>query len=200
MRHIYTVPIALLFTVAAHAQSGNAPMTGMDHMHMDHAAHMAAMAQAQRQAQVAERGKDVMPFSLDATLHVFTKDAEGGIQQVVARDAKDATQTASVRQHLKDIRAQFLKGDFSGPGHIHGADMPGLKELAAAQPGQISIAYQDIPGGAQLSYRTREAVLVAALHEWFEAQVSDHGKDAMAGHAHPHHMGGQPGTAPAVKP
>ena len=29
-----------------------------------------------------------------------------------------------------------------------------------------------------------EARLVAALHQWFDAQLSDHGKDAVQGHAH----------------
>jgi hypothetical protein len=29
---------------------------------------------------------------------------------------------------------------------------------------------------------------VAALHQWFDAQLADHGKDAMAGHAQ--HGGG----------
>lgn len=151
---------------------------------MDHAAHMAEMANTQRQAEVARRGVDVMPFSLPATTHIFTKTAEGGLQQVVARKASDSGQVKLVRQHLREIREQFLKGDFSGPAHIHGQDMPGLAELQAARPGQIAIAYKDIRGGAQLTYSTREATLVAALHAWFDAQVSDHGKDAMAGHGH----------------
>jgi len=163
-----------------------AGMAGMDHSAhmagMDHAAHMAAMANAQRQADVAGRGAEVMPFSLDATLHVFTKTAEGGVQKVVARRAGDATQVKLVREHLKEIRGQFLKGDFSGPAHIHGMQMPGLADLQAAKPGQVAIAYRDVPQGAQLTYATADPVLVAALHEWFDAQVSDHGKDAMAGH------------------
>jgi hypothetical protein len=28
---------------------------------------------------------------------------------------------------------------------------------------------------------------VAALHQWFDAQLSDHGADAMAGHMHHDH-------------
>lgn len=155
---------------------------------MDHAAHMAEMAKAQRQAEVSHRGKDVMPFSLPATTHIFTKTADGGIQQVVARKATDTAQVKLVRQHLREIREQFLKGDFSGPAHIHGMDMPGLAELQAARPGQIAIAYQDIKGGAQLAYSTSEASLVAALHRWFDAQLSDHGKDAMAGHDQHHRL------------
>jgi hypothetical protein len=155
----------------------------MDHSKMDHAAHMKIMADSQRQAGVAERGKDVMPFSLPATTHFFTKTAQGGVQKVVAKKADDAAQVKLVREHLHSIRAQFLKGDFSGPSHIHGQDMPGLAELRAAKPGQMEIAYQDVGAGAELTYKTSNTILVGALHKWFDAQLSDHGKDAAAGHA-----------------
>ena len=46
------------------------------------------------------------------------------------------------------------------------------------------IDYKDVKGGGQLTYKTQDASLVAALHKWFDAQLSDHGKDAMEGHAH----------------
>ena len=143
-----------------------------------------AAADAQRQAEVAKLGADVMPFSLKATTHIFTKTAEGGIQRVVAKSASDALQVKLVRAHLRDIQTQFLQGDFSGPAHIHGAEMPGLADLRAAKPGQISIDYKDVDAGAELTYRTKNARLVAALHRWFDAQLSDHGADAMAGHMH----------------
>ena len=146
-----------------------------------------AAQDAQRQAQVAKRGADVMPFSLKATTHIFTKTADGGIQRVVAKRAADAEQIELVRKHLRDIQAQFLKGNFSGPTHIHGAEMPGLAELEAAKPGQIAIDYRDVDAGAQLSYRTTDARLALALHRWFDAQLSDHGDDAMAGHPHHEH-------------
>jgi hypothetical protein len=92
-----------------------------------------------------------------------------------------------VRQHLRDIQTQFLKGDFSGPSHIHGNEMPGLAELKAAKPGHVTIEYKDVVGGAELTYRTADANLVSALHSWFDAQLSDHGADAMAGHHHHEH-------------
>jgi hypothetical protein len=103
---------------------------------------------------------------------------------VVVKNSSDTAQVILIRQHLQDIREQFLKGDFSGPSHIHGQDMPGLAELKNAKAGQIAIAYSDIQGGAQLSYQTSDATYVAALHKWFDAQLSDHGKDATEGHAH----------------
>jgi hypothetical protein len=147
----------------------------------------AIAADAQRQAEVAKRGADVMPFSLKATTHVFTKTAEGGTQRVVAKNAADAKQVKLVREHLQDIRSQFLKGDFSGPSHIHGADMPGLAELQSSNPGQVSVDYKEVRAGAELTYRTADPKLVVALHQWFDAQLSDHGADAMAGHQHHDH-------------
>ena len=150
---------------------------------------VAHAADAQRQADVARLGADVMPFSLAATTHIFTKTSEGGIQRVVARSADDTQQVRLVREHLHDIRAQFLKGDFSGPAHIHGAQMPGLAALRAAKPGQVAIDYKDVKGGAELTYGTADVRLVAALHQWFDAQLSDHGADAMEGNKH-HHDGG----------
>lgn len=151
---------------------------------------MAQPADAQRQAEVARRGHDVMPFSLAATQHVFTKTGEGGVQRVVARDPRDAGQVELVRGHLRDIQAQFQRGDFSGPAHIHGEHMPGLAELAAARPGDLEVGYREVQGGAELAYRARDPALVAAVHHWFDAQLSDHGHDAIAGHQ-PHHGGMQ---------
>ena len=176
-----------LMVFASNAQQDvlkqNAP--AMSHGQMDHAAHMAQM-QAQRQSEVAERGKDVMPFDLSATVHIFTKSKSGGVQRVVARKATDTQQVQLIREHLQEIQGQFLKGDFSGPTHIHGAQMPGLAELQAATTGKIAIEYKEVKGGAELSYKTSDAQLVPALHKWFDAQFSDHGKDAMKGHNHKH--------------
>ena len=151
---------------------------------MDHAAHMKMMAEAQRQAEVSKLGKDVMPFTLAATTHIFAKSETGGTQQVVAKITGDDVQIKLIRQHLRDIQEQFLKGDFSGPTHIHGQAMLGLAELKAAQPGQIAIEFRDIKDGAELTYTTTDAKMVTALHKWFDAQLSDHGKDAMEGHMH----------------
>ncbi len=161
MPKLPALPYALVLFVGL-AQSQTIDPTTMDHYNMDHAAHMKMMADAQRQSEVAERGKDVMPFSLPATTHIFSKTPEGGVQQVIAKKADDAAQVKLIRQHLQEIRVQFLKGDFSGPSHIHGKDMPGL---------------------AELTYKTANASLVVALHKWFDAQLSDHGKDAKEGHA-----------------
>ena len=186
MRKIVTLSALsfALVVLSPFAQAQPLEKSKTDHANMDHAAHMKMMAETQRQAEVSELGKDVMPFSLNGTTHIFTKNAQGGIQRVIVKNSSDTAQVILIRQHLQDIREQFLKGDFSGPSHIHGQDMPGLAELKDAKAGQIAIAYRDIKGGAQMSYQTSDATYVAALHKWFDAQLSDHGKDATEGHAH----------------
>jgi hypothetical protein len=173
--------LASLLAGCAPHRPNHSAMSG--HAGMDHATHMKAMADPQRQAEVAARGGNVMPFSLSATVHVFDKTPAGGTQRVLARNADDTAQVALVRQHLREIHGQFLKGDFSGPSHIHGQDMPGLAQLKTAQPGQLDIAYSDVAGGAELIYKTAAVPLVGALHRWFDAQLADHGKDAVDGHA-----------------
>ncbi|MFL9892170.1 aspartate carbamoyltransferase [Paraburkholderia sp. RL17-381-BIF-C] len=143
-------------------------------------------ADAERQAEVAQRGAEVMPFSLKATTHIFTKSDDGGSQQVIAKNPSDSRQIGLIRKHLREIQTQFQRGDFSGPARTHGADMPGLAQLRAAKPGQISITYKDIRGGGELTYRSNDPNLVSSLHAWFDAQLSDHGADAMDGHMHHH--------------
>jgi hypothetical protein len=141
-------------------------------------------ADKSRQEAVAGRGADVMPFALQATTHIFTKTKTGGIQQVVAKSATDDAQIRLVREHLKEIAAQFSKGDFSGPAHIHGDDMPGLAELRSADPAAIKVRYREIKAGGEVVYTAADQKLVKALHSWFDAQLSDHGHDAMEGHDH----------------
>ena len=60
--------------------------------------------------------------------------------------------------------------------------MPGLAVLRTAQPGELKIRYRDVANGGEIVYRANDPRLVAALHAWFDAQLSDHGHDAMAGH------------------
>lgn len=134
-----------------------------------------------RQREIEQHSADVMPFSLAASTHIFTKTADGGIQRVVTKHP-DAKQAALIRGHLAMIARRFSAGDFGAPERIHGNDMPGLAVLRAARPGELKIDYRDVRDGGEIVYRSEQPRLVAAIHEWFDAQLSDHGHDAMAGH------------------
>lgn len=146
----------------------------------------ATAASPQRQAEVAERGARVMPFDLGATSHVFTKSSNGGLQQVLVKNQRDKEQLRLVRGHLREIAERFQSGDFSAPTRIHGPAMPGLEQLRQARPGEITIHYRELREGAQIRYATSNPALVPALHQWFDAQLSDHGAHAHEGHAHQH--------------
>ncbi len=135
---------------------------------------------AERLDEVAKRGADVMPFSLEKTLHVFNKTDNGGVQQVIAKDAGDSEQITLIRKHLAEIAAHFTKGDFSGPKRIHGNDMPGVKELSLGA-GRVHFGYRDLPNGGQIDYVTEAPELIAAIHLYFDAQLSDHSRHVMSG-------------------
>ena len=134
-------------------------------------------ALSDRQAQVAERGQVVMPFDLDRSIHRFRALPTGGLQQIVSTD-RDPAQVAIIRDHLRQEAERFRRGDFGSPTAIHGAEMPGLKALSESG-GRVRIDYADLPAGAEIRYSADQPELVEALHQWFEAQLADHGRHAV---------------------
>jgi len=148
--------------------------------------HAESPADPARLDEVAERGSHVMPFSLEKTLHVFNKTEHGGLQQVVAKDAADHEQIGLIRQHLLDISERFKQGDFTKQRRIHGDDMPGLAELAAAN-GAVRFEYRELPNGAEIEYSAEQPALVDAIHRYFNAQLSDHARHAVGGQTHHDH-------------
>ena len=130
-----------------------------------------------RQEGVAKRGSQVMPFDLEQTVHVFQKLDDGGLQKVVAKDPSNKKQIALIQSHLKEESEKFRIGDFSDPAKIHGEDMPGLAQLKAGAA-KIDVRYSALPDGAQIRYQAKDPKLVTAIHQWFSAQLSDHGDHA----------------------
>ena len=107
---------------------------------------LSALASAQTvQAHVHGHGNDVMPFDLSKTIHIFRMTEDGGTQAVLTRtDAADPGQVRMIQHHLAMEAAAFQKGDFADPAHLHGTDMPGLREMRAGaarmRPGVASKA------------------------------------------------------------
>lgn len=144
-----------------------------------------ALADAARQEDIARRGAEVMPFDLEQTRHVFSKTGDGGVQQVFAQPSAEPGQAALIRRHLQELAEKFRRGDFSGPARIHGGQMPGLARLRQAGPA-LQIDYRELENGAELRYASAQPDIVQAVHDWFDAQLADHGRHAMPGH-HSHH-------------
>jgi hypothetical protein len=146
-------------------------------------AHAAEKDSEQRLDEVVQRGSHVMPFNLEQTTHIFSKTEKGGVQQVIVKDPANAEQIKLIREHLTKISHEFQQGDFSNPAKIHGDAMPGLDELRKAKPNQIEIVYKELPNGAEINYSTDSPVLINAIHQWFDAQLSDHARHAISGHS-----------------
>jgi hypothetical protein len=136
-----------------------------------------ASGPATRQAKVAARGARIMPFDLERTTHTFEPLDGGGLQTVVADDPADEEQIRLIREHLSEEADRFGRGDFSDPAGVHGEEMPGLGTLRSGAR-RIELRYDEIPAGARILHSTDEPELLAALHAWFAAQVSDHGAHA----------------------
>jgi hypothetical protein len=130
-----------------------------------------------RQEHIHHMGSGVMPFELSKTTHVFQMTEEGGIQRVLVKDPADAKQIELVQQHLQHEAERFQKGDFSDPAVLHGEEMPGLRELAAGAA-HLTVTYASLPNGAEITFATQDMRLVTAVHQWFGAQLSEHGSDA----------------------
>jgi hypothetical protein len=146
-------------------------------------AHGVEKVTEQRLDEVVERGSHVMPFDLEQTTHIFSKTDKGGVQQVIVKDPANAEQIKLIRQHLTKISHEFQQGDFSNPVKIHGESMAGLDELRKAKQGEIIIIYKELSDGAEIDYAAKSPVLITAIHQWFDAQLSDHARHAVSGHS-----------------
>jgi hypothetical protein len=134
-----------------------------------------AMAEdaASHKADVENKSMQVMPFSMDATKHVFSPTTNGGTQTVIVING-DVRQIPLVRSHLKKEAAAFARGSFADPVAIHGSDMPGIKILTESK-GRMTVRYEDVTDGAMIVFASNDARVIDSLHRWFAAQVSDHG-------------------------
>lgn len=132
------------------------------------------------QTQMDRRAAQVMPFDLAVTTHTFTKTAQGGAEQVIADDPHDQADIDLIRGHLRKEATAFAKGHFTDPATIHGADMPGLKQLQAAT-GRLTVTYTQLPTGARITYASTDPGVTTAIHQWFDAQTQDHAMPGMGG-------------------
>ena len=131
-------------------------------------------ATPERQAEVAAKGAEVMPFDLSKTRHVFADQPDGGLQTVTALAAGDTLQVRLIQEHLQQEAERFARGDFDDPMKIHGHDMPGIQDLRQGYT-KVRVEYSAQSDGGKLRYTTADSALVAVLHRWFAAQRMDHG-------------------------
>lgn len=166
MKHVHLIPVGLfLFSAAAYALEEAIP---------------------KKAEEVQQHRRQEVPYDVDKTLQTFTKTVHGGVQHVVAKSADNKDQINLIQDYLRKLTNEFRKGDFSETERIHGTDMSGLAQLKKAETDDIIYEYKTLPEGAQIHYRTEYPQYVQALHEWFDAQMKEHGNDVVPEHMKHH--------------
>ena len=134
---------------------------------------------AQTQQHVHDMSHGVMPFDVAKTVHIFKMTESGGVERVIVKDRTYANQVLLIQQHLRKEAERFQHGDYSDPATLHGASMPGLKDLQIGAR-RVKVSYSDLYDGAEITFKTTDPHLLTAIHRWFGAQLSEHGADAKA--------------------
>jgi len=146
----------------------------------------AEKASPERIDEVKQRTQQIIPYSEEQTLQMFTKTVHGGVQHVVVKSSANTEQIALIQAHLEKMAENFSKGDFSETERMHGSNMAGLAQLKMAKPYDIKFDYKALPKGAQIHYSTEDTKFAQALHEWFDAQMSDHDSHEISEHSQHH--------------
>ncbi len=150
-------------------------MPGHDHDATHAAHHPAAKAATDDSAfaGVQRRGARIMGVDQTASTHRFETLPDGGRIVYVMNDPADAAGAATIRAHLRQIEADFARGDFSRPFGVHAQQVPGTAEMAARRAA-ISYVVKDVPGGAELRMATKDAAAARAIAEFLQFQRDDH--------------------------
>ena len=107
--------------------------------------------------------------------HRFEPLPDGG-RIALQRDVDDSAGMAQIRRHLQGIAVVFQRGRFDTPAFVHAMAVPGTAVMAARQEA-IGYTYRDLPRGGEVRITSRDAVAVAAIHEFLGFQRTAHHVD-----------------------
>ena len=128
------------------------------------------------------RGGMAMGVDQFTSTHKFDALPNGGRIEL-QRDNDDAKGVATIRAHIRGIAKAFKSGDFSTPAFVHMKDVPGAKVMREKRS-VISYEPRDLPRGAELVIRTKDAAAIGAVHEFMAFQRGEHHAGGMVGMHH----------------
>lgn len=167
MNDRFSLPIAatlVLLSAVAHAQHPTMP-AGMSHEQH--------MAQMKKEAELKARGKLAMGFDQDTTSHRFEIAADGGAIVVEVNAPDDLAGRDQIRTHLKQIAADFKKGDFGKPLATHGELPPGAPVMQRRKS-HITYIYTATTRGGIVRIITGDAEALDAVHAFLRYQMAEH--------------------------
>jgi len=119
-----------------------------------------------------ERGKIAMGVDQYTSTHHFDALSDGGRIEL-QRDVDDSIGVARIRAHMREIAKAFEAGDFSTPAMVHVGEVPGASTMAARRS-LITYETRDLPRGAEVRIRTRDAEALRAIQEFMAFQRKEH--------------------------
>lgn len=162
---IIVIGLATALTATAGAQQHSTMPEGMTHE--EH------LAQMKKEAEMKARGAAAMGFDQDATTHHFRLYEDGGAIEVTVNDAANQSMLSAVRGHLKEITADFSRGDFAKPLATH-AEMPPGADVMTARRATLSFAFEELPLGGRVRILSRDETTLAAVHDFLRYQIREH--------------------------
>ena len=158
--------VAIAFTASVSAQQHPSMPPGMTHE--EH------QAQMKKDADLKRRGAASMGFDQDAAAHQFRLEPAGGVIEVETRNPGDERTRAQIRSHLEEIAAAFARGDFSKSIATHAEVPPGVERMQQLKDA-ISYRYEETPRGGRVKIASGNSDAIAAIHEFLQYQIREHG-------------------------
>jgi hypothetical protein len=132
-----------------------------------------AAADAQRAAEVDQRGDEGMGFSHTMTRHHFHLLPDGGSIEVESDSSEDNASKEAIRRHMLRIAGMFAQGDFSLPMFIHDT-VPSGVEVMKRLKDRIAYTAENTAKGVQVRIFTVSPEALEAVHEFLRFQIKDH--------------------------
>jgi hypothetical protein len=148
-----------------------------------HEQHMKQSAEDARFREMNVRGDRSMGFEQQQTTHHFRSADDGGAIEVTVKEAADSTNLEAIRKHLRQVAADFAKGDFRSPLATH-AEMPAGADAMQRLKGKISYRYEEMPLGARVRISTKDTSALEAVRQFLGYQVTEHRTGDAATHKH----------------
>jgi hypothetical protein len=114
-----------------------------------------------------------MGFSQTATTHHFFLNSSGGVIQVEANGAADASDRSNIRMHLEHIAKSFQNGDFDIPMFVHDTVPPGVPEMKELRE-NIHYSCEETANGGRVVISSSDKDALAAIHRFLRFQIEEH--------------------------
>ena len=114
-----------------------------------------------------------MGFDQSKIAHEFSTTKDGGQIKITALDEKDNNTINQIKSHTREIKNDFIEGNFTKPFYIHAQSVPGTDAMTQSKD-QIQYKIQDLKNGSILLLLTNNPNLSSSIHQFMTYQSTEH--------------------------